>query len=387
MKVCMVGYTFYEGDNRVLRYAETLAKKGHHVDVVSLRRKNQSNFGRFNGINVYRIQERAIDEKGRLSYLWRICKFLAKSTIFLTKKSIRNRYDLIHIHSVPDFEVFAALIAKFAGSKIILDIHDIVPEFYASKFKTDNKSFIYKALIYIEKISIAFSDHVIISNHIWEKKLVSRSVKPKNCTTIMNYPDTSIFYKQRKNRTNEKFIIVYPGTLNWHQGLDIAIKAFAMISDEVPEAEFHIYGEGPAKDELAILIDEYELNAKVLLKEPVSITQVAEVMANANLGIIPKRNDRFGGEAFSTKTLEFMSLGVPIIVSRTKIDQYYFNDSIVKFFEPEDETDLANVMLLIMRDKDLRENLAQNAFKFALKNNWKTKQHIYLRLIDSLLKE
>ena len=51
------------------------------------------------------------------------------------------------------------------------------------------------------------------------------------------------------------------------------------------------------------------------------IDQIAEVMANADLGIIPKKNDPFGGEAFSTKTLEFMSLGIPIILSRTKIDK------------------------------------------------------------------
>jgi len=381
----MVAYTFYEGDNRVIRYAETLRKRGDLVEVVALRRKEQSSFGILNGVNIYRIQERSIDEKGKLTYLWRISKFLIKSAIFLTRKSIRNKYDLIHIHSVPDFEVFAALIAKFMGSKIILDIHDLVPEFYASKFNADHNSIFYKALIYLEKLSIAFSHHVIISNHIWEKTLVSRSVKPTKCTAIMNYPDTSIFFKRRKNRSDDKFIIVYPGTMNWHQGLDIAIKAFSIIRDVIPEAEFHIYGEGPTKEELANLIEEYGLSSKVLLKKPVSIAQIAEVMSNTDLGIIPKRNDSFGGDAFSTKSLEFMSLGVPIIVSKTKIDRYYFNESVVKFFEPEDEKDLADVMLLLIRNKDLREKLVQNALKFVAKNSWDVKKYLYLNLVDSLL--
>jgi len=384
MKVCMVGYTFYENDGRVLRYAETLAKRGDYVDVVALRRKGQSKIGSLNGVNIYRIQEREINEKNKFSYFWRISKFLINSGIFLTRKSIRNKYDLIHIHSVPDFEVFAAIIAKFVGSKIILDIHDIVPEFYASKFNANHNSFLYKVLIYLEKLSIAFSHHVIISNYIWEKTLVSRSVKPAKCTTIMNYPDASIFSKRRKNRSNDKFIIIYPGTLNLHQGVDIAIKAFAIISDEVPEAEFHIYGEGPTKNELTGMIEAYELSAKVLLKEPVSITQIAEVMADADLGIIPKRNDSFGGEAFSTKTLEFMSLGVPIIVSKTIIDQYYFDESVVKFFEPENERDLAEAILLLIRYPELRENLVKNALRYVKKNNWDVKNHIYLELIDSL---
>ena len=59
--------------------------------------------------------------------------------IFITKKHFNDPYDLIHVHSVPDFEVFAVLIPKLLGAKIILDIHDIVPEFYASKFNKTRK--------------------------------------------------------------------------------------------------------------------------------------------------------------------------------------------------------------------------------------------------------
>ena len=108
-------------------------------------------------------------------------------------------------------------------------------------------------------------------------------------------------------------------------------------------------------------------------------------MANADLGIIPKRNDSFGGEAFSTKTLEFMSLGVPIVVSKTKIDQYYFNDSIVKFFEPENEKDLANAMLEMIQNKQLRNHLAFNASQFVKKFSWDANKHIYIDLVDYLV--
>lgn len=45
MKVCMIAYTAYEIDTRVVRYAETLVKQGGHVDVIALRIESQSNFG------------------------------------------------------------------------------------------------------------------------------------------------------------------------------------------------------------------------------------------------------------------------------------------------------------------------------------------------------
>ncbi len=381
----MVAYTFYETDNRVRRYAETLVKRGDDVDVIALGRDNYDRKETVNGVSVYRIQKRTLNEKGKFSYLYRIIKFLLKSGFFLAKKSFGEKIDLVHVHSVPDFEVFAALIPKLKGAKIVLDIHDIVPEFYASKFNTNNNSLIFKMLILVEKFSIAFSDHVIISNHIWHKTLTSRSVKEDKCTTIMNYPDNSIFYRRSWKKRNDKFIIIYPGTLNWHQGVDIAIKAFAIIKNKIPEVEFHIYGDGPDRDYVDSLIKSYRLTDKIILKNSLPIDQIAEVMANCDLGIIPKRNDSFGGEAFSTKTLEFMSLGVPIIVSKTKIDNYYFDEPIVKFFRPEDEKDLANAILLLIRNKKLREDLAEKAFKFVEKNNWDVKKHIYLDFVDSLV--
>lgn len=381
----MVAYTFYETDNRVRRYAETLAKRGDHVDVIALRKENYDRKETINGVNVYRIQKRTINEKGKFSYLYRIIKFLLKSGFFLAKISFREKIDLVHVHSVPDFEVIAALIPKLKGVKIVIDIHDIVPEFYASKFNVSYNSLVFKMLILAEKISIAFSDHAIISNHIWHKTLTSRSVKKDKCTTIMNYPDNSIFYRRSLKRINDKFLIIYPGTLNWHQGVDIAVKALAIIKNKVPEVEFHIYGEGPGRNDIDVLIKTNRLASRVFLNPPLPIDQIAEVMANCDLGIVPKRNDSFGGEAFSTKTLEFMSLGVPIIVSRTKIDNYYFDESIVKFFTPEDEKDLADAMLLLIRNKKLREDLAEKAFKFVEKNNWDVKKHIYLDLVDSLV--
>jgi len=381
----MLAYTFYEIDNRVRRYAETLVKRGDYVGVIALRRKNYDRKETINGVNVYRIQKRALNEKGKFSYLYRIIKFFLKSGFFLVKKSFIEKIDLVHVHSVPDFEAFAAFIPKLKGAKIVLDIHDIVPEFYASKFNTNNKSLIFKMLILIEKFSIAFSDHVIISNHIWHKTLTSRSVKENKCTTIMNYPDNSIFYRRSLKRINDKFIIIYPGSLNWHQGVDIAIKAFALIQDKVREAEFHIYGEGPEKNNLEYLVNSLGLQGRVIIKNPLPIGDIAEKMAASDIGIIPKRNDKFGGEAFSTKTLEFMSLGVPIILSKTKIDQYYFDESIVKFFSPDDEYDLAEAMILLCENQKLRKTLSQRALIYANKNRWDVKKKRYLEIVDFLI--
>src|SRR6185312_16245180 len=128
MRACMVAYTFYETDNRVRRYAETLVRRGDQVDAIVLRRAGQSSFETINGVNVYRIQRRVIDEGGPFSYLVKLLLFFIRSMWLLTLRHLKKPYDLIHVHPVPDFQVFATLVPRLMGAKVILDIHDIVPE-------------------------------------------------------------------------------------------------------------------------------------------------------------------------------------------------------------------------------------------------------------------
>jgi glycosyltransferase involved in cell wall biosynthesis len=381
----MVAYSFYEGDNRVRRYAETLARRGDRVDVVSLRKDGQPARGIVNGVRVFRIQRRVVNEKTKFTYLGRLLLFFIRSMAFLSVQQMKGRYDLVHVHSVPDFEVFAAIVPKLTGAKIILDIHDLVPEFYMSKFQSSKRSLTFRLLTGIEWVSARFSDHVIAANHIWEKRLHERSVKESKCTTILNFPDTDIFKPRGRTRTDSKFIILYPGTLNYHQGIDVAIRALGLIKDQAPEAEFHIYGAGDQLSFLRALVEELGLEDRVFLKGTKPLHDIASVIENADLGIVPKRKNSFGNEAFSTKILEFMALGVPVIVPDTAIDSYYFNDSVVKFFRANDEQSLAEAILLMIKGPELRRKFIQAASEFVLKYSWDLNKDTYLNLVDSLV--
>ncbi len=385
MKVCMVAYTFYEQDNRVRRYAETLAKRGDRVDVVALHMEGQSAREVIEGVTVYRIQRRVVNEKGKLTYLAKLLFFFLRSFAFLTWKQLHERYDLIHVHSVPDFEVFAALVPKLMGSKIILDIHDLVPEFYLSKFDASSNSATFRLLVAIERMSASFADHVIAANHIWLKRLRERSVKSGNLTVILNFPDTDIFHLRGRNRNDHKFIMLYPGTLNYHQGVDISVRAFSQIADKCPEAEFHIYGGGDQIEFLKSLIAERGLQKRVLLKSSRTLQEISSIMENCDLGVVSKRSDGFGNEAFSTKIFEFMTVDVPVIVPETAIDRYYFNDSIVKFFKANDENSLAEAMLQMIKHPELRETLVRNAREFIKDYVWEKNKGVYLDLVDSLV--
>ena len=389
-KICMLAYTPYEYDNRVRRYAETLAKRGDQVDVVSLA---TSAFPKpveeISGVTVYRVQGREYDERHKWTYAWRLLKFLWNSSRCLTRLQARNRYDLIHIHNMPDFLVFAAWYAKLNGVKLILDVHDLTPELFASKFEAGHGNAYVGLLEKMEKASAGFVDHVIVSNDLWRRTVLSRSVSEEKCSVFLNHVDPAVFYRRQRTRNDEKFVIIFPGSFQWHQGLDIAIEAMVQVRLKVPNAELHLYGGGGGdqKVDLAELAQRLGLNGSVKFCGAVSFDHIAQVIANADLGIVPKRADSFGNEAYSTKIMEFMSQGVPVVASRTKIDTFYFDEGTVHFFPSGDCHAMAAAILDVIENEDLRETLVAGGYDYVERNGWQRKKQDYLKLVDSLSTE
>lgn len=385
MKACMLAYTFYDADNRVRRYAEALARRGDKVDAIALARDGQPAFEIIQGVRVYRIQKRRIDERGPFSYLVKLLLFFLRSAWFVTAQHLREPYQLIHVHSVPDFEVFATLIPRLMGARVILDIHDIVPEFYAGKFKVGERSVVFRLLVLVERLSILYSSHVIISNHLWQTKLVGRSVRAEKCTAIINYPDPAIFHPRNAGgRAGGEFVLCYPGTLAWHQGLDVAIEAMALLRDHATRVRLVLVGDGPEREALRRMIADRKLEDRVSLTGLVPLEKVAEIMASIDAGVVPKRTDSFGNEAFSTKIMEFMAMGAPVIASRTRIDEYYFSGDLVQFFASGDAKDLAEKIMDLAQNQAWREELRANALRFIAANNWDVRKQEYLELVDRL---
>ena len=386
-RVGMITYSFYESDNRVMRYAETLARRGDAVEVFALRRSPEMPREEIiNGVRVFRIQTRfgKNDQSGAADFLWPLLRFLVVSSWWITRRHWRGRYDVVHVHNIPDFLVFAAWYPKLTGAKVILDIHDIVPEFFGSKFGVSERSVTVRALKVVEKLSAAFANHVILSNHLWLDKYTARSARPEKCSVFINHVDERIFHPRPRSGSARRPVIMFPGGLQWHQGVDIAIHAFARLRQRLPNAEFHIYGDGNMKPKLVALAQELGLNGSVRFFNPLRLQQIADVMAEADLGVVPKRADSFGNEAYSTKIMEFMSLGVPLVVSSTKIDRYYFDDSVVRFFESGDAAALAEAMCEVLSDDELRCGLVARASEYVTRQSWGNRQADYLRLVDSL---
>jgi glycosyltransferase involved in cell wall biosynthesis len=386
LRICHLAYTFHESDNRVMRYVRTLAARGDQVDVIALRPAGASWRVREHGVRVYQIQRRSTTERAAWVYLLKLLWFWIKASLVLSGLQLRRRYDVVHVHNVPDFLIFAAWLPKLMGAGLILDIHDMMPELYAGKFAQGERSRTFRLLAAVERASCRFADHVIASNDLWVGTLTHRSASPSRCTVFINHPDLTLFRRRHQpTEPTRPFVFLYPGSLNHHQGVDLAVEAFALVRHQMPNAELHIYGRGPALPVLHQLVREHELSEVVRFHDFLPSARIAEVMRQASVGVVPKRADGFGNEAFSTKILEFMACGVPVIVAKTRIDTHYFDDRLVNFFEPGDSTSLAGVMRAIHHNPADQQPRIEAASHFARQLSWQARCADYERLVDGLM--
>ena len=385
-RVCMITHSYYENDNRVTRYAEALAARGDAVDVLALRRspelpKREST----HGVTLYRIRDRfGKVEQSKFAYVLPLIRFLFVSSWWITWRHARKRYDFVHVHNIPDFLVLAAWFPKLTGARIILDLHDIVPEFFASKFTQSPSGFMAFLLLRMEHLSAAFAHQLIIANHLWHDRYTARTGTRGRCTVLINYVDPQVFRLRPRRRNDGVPVVIFPGGLQWHQGVDIAIRAFRKVADELPNAEFHIYGDGSAKPSLTALAAELGLARTVRFFEPLGVREIALVMGDADLGVVPKRADSFGNEAYSTKIMELMSVGVPVVVANTKVDRFYFDDTVVRFFESGNPDALAREILGMLRNPQICREQASRALDYVARNSWDSRKADYFRLVDQL---
>ncbi len=383
----MLTHSYYESDNRLMRYARALVERGDEVHVVSLRRSPEQPLEEtLHGVFVHRVQDR-VAKAGRSawSFLGPLLRFSIASAWWLWRRRATT-FDLVHVHNIPDFLVFSALPAKLRGARVILDIHDIVPEFFGSKFGAPDGSWLVRALLLMERASAAAADHVILANHLWLDRYAARCRATHKVSVVVNHVEESIFRPRRSRpEVGADPVIVFPGGLQWHQGLDIAIDAFALLSKRLPRARFDIYGDGNVKPQLLAQVRTLGLETQVRFHPPVSLEEVAAIMADADLGVVPKRADSFGNEAYSTKIMEFMAVGVPVIVSSTKVDRHYFDDTVVRFFPSADVPALADAMYEVLTDTAGREAMVARASTYVAREGWSRHKHAYLDLVDNLV--
>jgi glycosyltransferase involved in cell wall biosynthesis len=168
-------------------------------------------------------------------------------------------------------------------------------------------------------------------------------------------------------------------------GLDLAVRAIATLRDEIPGIRLTILGRGDAMAELAALRSELRLERNVELRdEYLHAEQLPDLIARADLGIVPYRDDVFTDGLLPTKLMEYAAMGIPCVAARTTAIETYFLDTMVAFFTPGDADDLASRVRALYESPDLRRTLARGSGEFVRRHNWTGIGQEYVSLVERL---
>jgi len=385
--VCVVTQSVYETDPRVRRKAEALVGAGFAVDVLSLRGAGSAKSFVLNDVNVHTLGLGKM--RGSLArYLFEYSAFFLWVLVRTPVLMRRRRYVAIDVNTLPDFLIFAPVCARWMGAALILDMHEITPEFYMSKYGMSPDSRVVRALVWLERVSFDFADYVVTINEPIQDLLESRGMDRSKSIVVMNAVDESRFSNVGDEKplavpgTPDTFAFIYHGTLTPIYGLDIAVEALALAADEIPLAELWILGSGTEREALAELAERRGVASRVRLIGHVNPSEIPAWLNRSDVGVLPIRRDVFLDFAFPNKLPEFIVAGKAVLVSRLKAIRHYFSDEALAFCEPNDPSDLAAQMIRLYRDRQLCSRLAAHARVEYAPIRWDLMKQRYLDLVN-----
>jgi Glycosyltransferase len=371
---------------------DALLKEGMSVDLVCQGDGTEPKREARKGLDVRRITL-ANRRGGRLLYAYQYSAFLLISSALLALRAFRRRYDLVYVHNMPDVLVFCGLVPKLLGAKVILDMHDPMPELMTTIFGHGGDSFTVRLLKRFERWSMAFADAVITVNAACKRIFASRSCPDAKITVVMNSPDEEIFPLRPPQPTYltedtpaRPFVVMYHGSLVERNGLDLAIEAFARVRETVPAAELRIYGRStPFLQRMMREIQERGLQDAAFFLGQKRLDELVVEIGRCDVGVIPNHHNAFTEINTPTRIFEYLAIGKPVIVPRTSGITDYFGPRSLLFFEPGNSEDLAErIEYAYAHPQDLAETVSRGQQVY-LEHTWSDQKAALLDVAHGLL--
>ena len=380
----MLAYARYGSDARIKSYVRTLEGRGHRIDVITLKAYGERAVEARPCGTIFRVMSK-YQGHSTLKYVLSYLGFFLKSALHLARHSFRHRYDVVHVHNMPNALVFAAVVPKMLGARLMLDVHDLMTVSYMAKFNAGENDLPVKILKIEQRLSAMFADHIFCADHNQKDYLVEYcGLTPEKITVLMNLPNVDLLRPVMTEKKNDVFRIVYHGTIAHRLGIDLIVKAMARVVDRIP-AELWVYGSGDYLPEALALSSQLGLEGKVHFSRTFfPVEQIPKMVSGMDLGIIGNRRnlacDRY---MLPVKLLECVYLGVPVVAPRLAVIARYFDETMLRYYEPENVEQMAEAIVELFHDREQRERLARKASMFYQKHSFTAQADRYLDLLTA----
>ncbi len=387
----MVVYSTYPIDPRPRRMVEALVNQGMEVDLVCIGDKSAPKREMLKGFNIRRIRV-SRRRGGRFAYAFEYAAFILISAAILAHRAFKRRYDLVYVHNMPDILVLSALVPKALGAKVILDLHDPMPELMMTIFNRNQASWSVRILKRAEKWSMARADFVLTVNEACKRVFALRSCPAEKIGVVMNSPIEEFFpfLTQRSgtatdNPPNNRFKMMYHGFIAERNGLDLAIDALARVRKRIPDIELRIYGsQTPFLERVMEDVHNRGLDKNVHFLGPRRLEDLVKEIDECDVGIIPNQRNAFTEINTPSRIFEYLARSKPVIAPRTPGIQDYFNQKSLFFFEAGDAKELAQKIEYVSSHASEAMEMAERGQEVYLAHTWSQERQTLVKLVSGI---
>ena len=303
-------------DPRVWKEACSLQQNGYDVATLCPRDKGcERGYEFIDGVHIYR-HPRTDDGNSPLGYVLEYSSALFWEFLYSWYIYFRHGFQVIQGCNPPDTIFLVALPFKLLGVKYIFDHHDINPELYFSKY--GKQGFLYKVLVWLEKLTFRFADVAMSTNRSYADLAVTRGgLDPRDVFVVRNGPDSQKLKAVPPKpalKYNKPYLVGYVGTMSIQEGLDILLDAAVHIRNlGRNDVHFTCVGGGPGLASLRKMVQDKHLEDIVNFTGRIPDEQLLDILSTADVCVNPDKPCEMNDLSTMIKIMEYMALGKPIV--------------------------------------------------------------------------
>ena len=294
--------------------------------------------------------------------------------------------DIIHAHSPVLVGLPALRVARRLGLGFVYEIRDLWENAAVDRGRFGAGSPMYQVARRLESYVLSRADAVVTICDLLKKELQPRASRPENVHVVANGVDAQAFVPQAADDTLKarwglagKEVILYAGTFQPYEGLDLLVRAIGILARSNPSAHLVIvggsagfaHGTGSVSEEereLLGVVRETGVADRVTFTGRIPHAEVKNMYAIADVVAYPRRLTRTTALTTPLKPLEAMAMAKPVVVSDVAPMLELVRDGQTGVvFRAGDVLDLASKLGKLLRNSALREQLGQGAREWVLR--------------------